>query len=211
MLSAASMLFLAVAVLIVLAIIVTQLAWLGLIAVLIALLGAAGRYFHWRTTEFVITTDRIITREGIFSKQGREIPLDRVMNLAYHQSIWERLLGAGDLVVESAGETGHTVFSDVSNPAYIENLIYRQAEMFEQGIAGTSARMSGAAPIGPAGHRRKGGLGDSQRGETRGESGAVMGGQSIPEQIEKLAELHQRGILSDEEFSDKKHELLNRM
>ena len=34
---------------------------------------------------------------------------------------------------------------------------------------------------------------------------------SIPEQIEQLAQLHQRGVLSDAEFTRKKSELLDRM
>ena len=51
------------------------------------------RYIQWMTTNFVITSDRIIFRSGVFAKRGIEIPLERVNNVIFHQSVIERLLG----------------------------------------------------------------------------------------------------------------------
>lgn len=177
----------AVAVAAVISILLPEFFWVGLIIVLFGLLGAGGRYLRWRTTEFVVSTDRIIVRQGVLAKYAIEIPLDKVMNISYRQSLYERLLGTGDLVVESAGENGQQAFTDVSNPSYVQNVIYRQGELYE---AGRSGAIRSKAP-------------DDGDGEDPG--------MSIPEQIEKLATLRDKGILSDDEFQEKKQTLLDRM
>ena len=89
------------------------------------------RYLDWRTTNFVITTDRVIYRHGVLSKHGIEIPLERVNNVLFSQRLFERMLGAGDLIIESAGESGRQAFSDVRKPSAVQNEIYRQIEANE--------------------------------------------------------------------------------
>jgi len=142
------------------------------------------RYLKWSSTNFVVTTDRVIHRVGVISKHGIEIPLDRINTVFFHQSVFERLIGAGDLGIESAGERGSETFEDVRKPAIVQNEIYRQME------ADANQRYGGgrhAAPTQPD------------------------PGSSIPEQIEKLDELRRKGVISEQEFAAKKADLLNRM
>ena len=73
------------------------------VLILVALLWYAWTYITWVTTNFVITTDRIIYRRGVLSKHGIEIPLERVNTVFFSQRILERIVGSGDLVIESAG------------------------------------------------------------------------------------------------------------
>lgn len=94
----------------------------------IGVLWFIGRWLVWRTTNFVLTTDRVIYRSGVISKQGQNIPLERINNVASSQSVLERFLQVGDLVIESAGETGRQVFSDVLKPSRVENRIYAEIE-----------------------------------------------------------------------------------
>jgi uncharacterized membrane protein YdbT with pleckstrin-like domain len=70
---------------------VAALVWFGL------------RYLRWTTTNFVVTTDRLVYRSGVIAKHGKEIPLERVNDIAFKQSVFERLIGTGDLSIESAG------------------------------------------------------------------------------------------------------------
>jgi uncharacterized membrane protein YdbT with pleckstrin-like domain len=86
------------------------------------------RYAQWVTTNFVVTTDRLIYRHGVLAKHGIEIPLERVNTVFFSQSIFERILRAGDLVIESAGERGRQSFSNVRNPSAVQNEIYKQME-----------------------------------------------------------------------------------
>ena len=62
----------------------------------------AERYAHWVSTYFILTSDRIIYREGIFAKHGMEIPLQRINSIFFNQRMFERILGLGDLKIESA-------------------------------------------------------------------------------------------------------------
>ena len=140
------------------------------------------RYAKWVTTNFVVTSDRLVYRAGVLAKKGIEIPLERVNTVFFSQSIFERMLGAGDLSIESGGETGKQTFGDVRKPSAVQNEIYRQMEL-------NNTRMYGG----------------SRSGDAPGSS------SSIPTQIAELDKLRQQGVLSDAEFAAKKDELLKRM
>ena len=102
---------------------------------------------EWRTTHFVLTTDRLIVRSGVLSKQSREIPLERINDLSYHQSLFERLVGAGDLVIESAGERGQDTFSRIPHPARVEQLIYAEIENNRQRVSAVHIEQPESATI----------------------------------------------------------------
>lgn len=86
------------------------------------------RYTEWRTTHFVVTTDRVIYRSGIVAKAGQNIPLEGITNVGSSQTALERLLRVGDLTIESAGESGRQTFRDVLHPSKVENRIYAEIE-----------------------------------------------------------------------------------
>lgn len=96
--------------------------------VLGALVWFVGRYARWATTNFALTSDRLIYRSGVIAKKGIEIPLERVNTVFSHQSIFERLLRSGDVVIESGGEQGRQSFTDIPHPSEVQNEIYRQIE-----------------------------------------------------------------------------------
>ncbi len=148
-----------------------------------ALINFATAFLKWNTTNFVITNERIISREGVAAKKGIEIPLDRVNTVFFNQSVFERLIGAGDLAIESAGEGGRQTFSDVRRPNLIQAEIYRVIEDFETNKLNKLANAS---------------------------SGGQQT-ESIPDQISKLDALRQQGVLTEEEFQMKKQQLLDRM
>lgn len=96
------------------------------------------RYLRWITTNFAITSHRLIFRHGILAKSGIEIPLDRVNNVNFSQSIFERMLGAGDLLIESGGEDGQSRFTDIRHPDRVQNLIHAQVEAQQDRRSGAS-------------------------------------------------------------------------
>ena len=106
--------------------------WVRLAIVVVALLGifmlAVLPFLQWMYTNFVLTSDRLITRSGVISKASKEIPLERINDVAFTQSILERMLGAGDLLLESAGERGQTRISNVRNPEEVQLRIYKETE-----------------------------------------------------------------------------------
>ena len=136
------------------------------------------RYVKWANTNFVITSDRLIFRYGVIGKNGIEIPLERVNNVNFRQSIFERFVGAGDLVIESGGEDGASRFTDIRKPEQVKNLIHSQMEVNEQ-------RRGGFYP-----------------------SSAPVPAVDVASQLEKLEGLLHRGSLSREEFDAQKRKLL---
>ena len=109
---------------------------------LLSLLWFVGRYLKWMTTNFVVTSHRLVFREGVVAKQGIEIPLDRVNTIFFNQSIFERLMGTGDLTIESAGERGTQSFSDIRKPSQVQNEIYRLIEEEQDTHAGLGREQS---------------------------------------------------------------------
>jgi len=167
----------------------TIVTYLVIAAVLAALGNLAWRWINWAGINFVITSDRLIFRSGVFSKKGIEIPLERINTVFFNTTLFERLVGSGDLTVESAGEGGQQSFDNVRKPQLIQQEIYRAMEINKsrefEAMAQAQANVGGS-PGGGA-------------------------GLSIPEQIEQLDQLRIRGVITDAEFQAKKADLLNRM
>jgi membrane protein YdbS with pleckstrin-like domain len=159
---------------------VEALAYIALIALALALIWGLWRFVTWRTMHFVITNDRLIYRSGVFAKRGIQIPLERVNNVNFKQGILERIVGAGDLLVESAGEDGQQRFTDVRHPDKIQNIIHEQINLNER-------PQYQAIP-------------DYRSGDG--------GGTDHATQLEKLEGMLQRGTLTRAEFEAEKRRLL---
>lgn len=116
------------------------------VALLVLIAGALGwlvsRYARWATTSFVVTTDRLVLRSGVLGRHGREIPLERVNDLAFDQTLGERLVGCGRLLVESGGERGQETMPRVPRPAAVQRLIYAQIEAARRWPGDSSAPWS---------------------------------------------------------------------
>ncbi len=104
---------------------------------LIWLMVALPRWISWWFTHYVITNERVIVRRGFVARQGKEIPLEVINDVAFSQTVIERLLRSGDLLIESAGEQGQSRYSDIPDPEGIQALIYRHREARMLGLQRT--------------------------------------------------------------------------
>lgn len=86
------------------------------------------RWLKWRSTHFVVTSDRVIFRSGVVVTRGVAVPLERVNNINFHQTLLERIIGAGDLEIESAGADGQQLFYDIRKPEAVQSVIHSQIE-----------------------------------------------------------------------------------
>jgi uncharacterized membrane protein YdbT with pleckstrin-like domain len=154
----------------------------GILAVILIVWRGIMPVARWATTSFVLTSDRLITRSGVIAKQSKEIPLERINDVTFTQSILERMLGAGDLMLESAGERGQTRITNVRNPEQVQLTVYKEVEENNNRMM----RPTGQAPT-----------------EVRGDS--------VTDQLEALGRLREQGVISDMEFETKKQELLKRL
>lgn len=162
--------------------------WLGWplgLALIVFAVWAVVKYLTWTYTHFVVTDHRVISRSGIVSKRGTEIPLERVNNIEFRQSLFLRVIGAGDLFIESAGKEGQSHFNNVRHPDAVQQEIYRQMEVNNRRQAGWSRPTSEPARSAPP--------------------------ADVSDKIRQIADLFDQGHITAEEYEAKKAELLDRM
>jgi uncharacterized membrane protein YdbT with pleckstrin-like domain len=83
---------------------------------------------RWRTTHYVVTTHRLLFREGIMSRRGRDIGLSRITDVSYRQTLWDRIINSGTLTIESAGEGGATVLKQIPDSEGVQQLLNHMVE-----------------------------------------------------------------------------------
>ena len=110
-----------------------SLAWLQW-PILITLIGiaiwrVAIPFARWLTTQYVFTSRRIIVRRGLVTKQGRDMPLNKVNNVSFSVSVLGRIMNYGALEVESASDDGDLYIDDVPDVEEIQRLVYELHEL----------------------------------------------------------------------------------
>ncbi|SDY71783.1 membrane protein YdbS, contains bPH2 (pleckstrin homology) domain [Amycolatopsis xylanica] len=82
-------------------------------------------FMRWRTTHFIVTTDRIIAREGVIKRTGIDIPLGRINSVRFEHGLLDRVFGCGTLIIESASDEPLT-FDDIPKVERVHTVIYRE-------------------------------------------------------------------------------------
>lgn len=83
-----------------------------------------------RSYEHILTNRRLVQQTGILRKQSMDAPLDKVNNVEHWQTIWGRLLGYGDVEIDTASEHGATRFRNISRPLEFKSAIVGAAEAY---------------------------------------------------------------------------------
>ncbi|HYO13494.1 MAG TPA: PH domain-containing protein [Thermoanaerobaculia bacterium] len=180
-----------------LALVATFIAWqtadslpsLGVIVALIvaAVLGAlvAWKSFVLRTNEYVLTNYRVIQQTGIFSKRSVDSRLDKVNNVEHRQTFWGRLLGYGDLEIDTASETGTTRFPSISRPLDFKRSILGASEQYRV------ARMAPSVPV----------------------FAAPPTPSAVPaaQRLRELKALYDDGLISQPEYEEKRRRLMDEL
>jgi len=82
----------------------------------------------WRTTVYELTTKRMRLRDGILTRNGRDIPLSRITDVSFRKGLLDRLLGCGTLVVESAGEHGELTLANIPHVEQVSARLFQLVE-----------------------------------------------------------------------------------
>ncbi|MHB8293927.1 MAG: PH domain-containing protein [Acidimicrobiales bacterium] len=150
----------------------------AVVLVVVSALWLLLRYASWASTSLVLTTSRLVLRTGVLTRYGRDIPLERIADVSYRQSLFGRMIGSGELVAIAAGGGAQLSYGHVPRPMAVQSAVQQQLDRL---------RRSAAA------------------------SGQQASSLSVPEQIEKLYELRQRGAISQDEFERVKAGLVGEM
>jgi len=172
------------------------------------------RVAKWLSTSLVVTDRRLIFRSGVFGRRVVQLRLQRIVDIHCNQSLLERVVGTGRLVVEVEGEEGALTVEDVRRPRALQRVLTRQLDDIDRARSSYRtepqfddrpvARAPESLPPAdeytpPRGTKR---VSRSERGS---------GSQTVSEQLIELDQLRRRGILTEIEFATKKSELLDRL
>ena len=168
------------------------------IVVVVFVLYPLRRLIWWLTSNFAVTTERVIHREGFIAKRSMEIPLEAINDVRFEQGIWDRIVGAGTLRISSASEFGTNSFTHIRHPEEVQKTIYHQGEMNKkrmyQGEAAASSAEAAAAAVGAP---------PAPAGTTMPPSAP-----STTTELERLAKLRDDGVLTEAEFQAQKSKIL---
>lgn len=141
------------------------------------------RIYQRQNNIWVVTNFRVIDEYGLLARNSKECPIDKINNISYRQTVWGRILGYGDVEIQTAAEMGATIYRNVQNPRLLKETITAMQEEFRN----YQVRM--------------------QASEL---AGSLKQGQSsdVASEIEKLHGLMVRGIITEEEFRRRKEVLL---
>jgi uncharacterized membrane protein YdbT with pleckstrin-like domain len=123
------------------------------IAVIILLAWVMVPILRWRTTTYELTNRRLRLREGILSRKGRDFPLARISDVSFQHGPIDRLLGCGKLIVESAGEHGQLVLSEIPDVEHVQATLFQLVQDEQQGSADDDREADGPQTP-PSGGRR---------------------------------------------------------
>jgi membrane protein YdbS with pleckstrin-like domain len=107
---------------------VTERLVVAAVALLALMLWLIVPILRWRLTTYELTTKRLRMRAGIVTRQGRDIPLTRINDVSFEQGPLDRLLGCGRLVVESAGEHGQIVLTEIPHVERVQATLFQLVE-----------------------------------------------------------------------------------
>lgn len=152
----------------------------------------AALYFFYKMVErnnniWAVTNLRIVDEFGVFSNNSKESPLEKINNVTYNQSFWGKIFGYGNVQIQTAAEIGSTTYSMVENPAKLKDTITRMQEEYKDSLIKRQASELASAIL----------------------SGQQSNKTDVSAELEKLYDLKQRGIITEEEFINRKAKILN--
>ncbi len=144
---------------------------------------AAYRILDRHNNIWAVTNMRVIDEQGVFSNNTKESPLDKINNVSYSQSFWGKIFGFGNVDIQTAAEIGETTYNNVESPGKLKDAITTMQEEYKK-IQMKHQAKEFADAIGNANDN------------------------DIGTELEKLNQLKEKGVITDEEFQTGKKKLL---
>lgn len=118
----------------------------ALVAVPVLILLSLIPFLRWLSSTYTVTNRRLITRHGIITRTGRDIPLFRINDVAYEKQLLDRILGCGTLIISDATEKAGVVLPDIPNVEQVQLQISDLLFSQDDGNDGDGSRVPGEPP-----------------------------------------------------------------
>jgi uncharacterized membrane protein YdbT with pleckstrin-like domain len=159
----------------------------GISIILIVICYFIYKVIQRRNNLWIVTNLRVIDEYGVFSNNAKESPLDKLNNVSYNQSFFGKIFEYGNVQIQTAAEIGSTTYHMVEHPKKLKDTITNEQEEYKHGqIMKQAAEFANA--ISPERQTNK---------------------IDVATELERLFELKQKGILTEEEFNARKAKILN--
>jgi hypothetical protein len=172
--------------------------WIAIVVALVPAVEVIRILLDWLNERYIITNRRVMEVRGTINKSVRDSALEKVNDVELRQSIVGRVLGYGTVQIITGSDIGVNEFRRISNPVRFKRQMLNAKENYHLAGPGFEEETA-SSPAAPAADA-----------PTKAVD-ADPPKDDIPDLIAELAELHQQGIISDEEFQAKKTELLARL
>jgi uncharacterized membrane protein YdbT with pleckstrin-like domain len=173
---------------------VALLVWLptavGFVIILLAAIFPAVEYINWKYNLWGVTNMRVVDESGFFTRYSKESPLDKINNVEYDQPILGRILGYGNVDIQTAAEMGETKYQLIHHPKLLKDTITHAQEEYKKiQISSQAAQLAQA-------------IAKSIPGSSSPSP------QMIADELHKLFELLQKGAITQEEYVAQKNKLM---
>lgn len=124
-------------------------AWLWVPAAVItatALGWLVEREIHRRYTRFTLTTRRVVYETGVLTRRHWETSLAAVTAVLVNANLAERVLGLGDIIIESPTDSAAPVIGDIADPQHVREMLLAA----QHDASGPAAGPAGAPSWGTA-------------------------------------------------------------
>jgi membrane protein YdbS with pleckstrin-like domain len=118
----------------------------AVVAVPVLVLWSLFPFLRWISSTYTVTNRRLITRHGVLTRTGRDIPLFRINDVAYEMGLIDRLLGCGTLIISDATEKAGVVLPDIPNVEQVQLQISDLLFTNDDGNDGDGSRVPGEPP-----------------------------------------------------------------
>jgi uncharacterized membrane protein YdbT with pleckstrin-like domain len=108
---------------------------LAVVALVVVLTWVARPLLRWRTTSYELTSRRLRLRAGIITRTGRDFPLSKISDVSFQQGLLDRLLGCGRLIVESPGERGQLILTEIPHVQDVQATLFQLVENEQDRLA----------------------------------------------------------------------------
>ena len=150
-------------------------------------------YLIWKCNIWVVTNYRVIDESGLLNHYAKESPLEKINNVSYDQTLWGRIFNYGHVEIQTAAEVGATDYHDVHGPKRLKDTItLAQSEFKNLQLTNQAKQMAAAMNL-----------------NTTSASSGGGSSHSVASELEKLFQLKQQGVLTEEEYLKAKNRLLN--
>ena len=172
----------------------TLLNWAFWIALGVGLIGLVWYFLVWRVERYLVTTRRVIEAGGVINKYTHDTSLQAITDMNVGHPWLGRIVGYGEIDLLTAAEAGTSKIRFLPDADGFKKALLDAKQEHELEVGGGRAMQEAVAAVQP---------------EPAASDG--MSAEELDNALSRLADMKDRGLITQAEFDQKKSELLDRL